>query len=197
MSTEQSGRGIAVFDFDDTLAAGDSLLPFLQAVMGRGRWFIPLFSSLAVYMTAPAGKGRRTAMKESLLRQCLAGRSVQSLAPAIARMKEWPRWLDTLDALKDHHARGHHILIASGSLDLYMPTMLEGVPYDGLLCTRMEVKDGLLTGEMASGNCVRERKAELVAAYLREHGPFTESWGYGNAPHDLPMMALMAHRKVV
>ncbi|NTU76734.1 MAG: haloacid dehalogenase-like hydrolase, partial [Alphaproteobacteria bacterium] len=81
--------------------------------------------------------------------------------------------------------------------DVYLSALLEKVPYDALICTRLQAKDDVLTGLMESGNCVRQRKAELVAAYLAAHGPFAESWGYGNLPHDLPMLALVQHKIIV
>lgn len=197
MSDVQEKR-IAVFDFDATLAAHDSLWPFLKAAAGCPRYYAALLAGTFVYLVTPKNKDSRTAAKKTVLRRTLAGRSLESLKPAVERMKKWPRWMGAYEALLKHHAQGHHILIASGSLDVYMPFMLQILPHDGLLCTQMEVKDGVLTGEMgASGHCVRQRKAELVAAYMQEHGPFVESWGYGNAPHDLPMMALMTHQTVI
>lgn len=88
------------------------------------------------------------------------------------------------------------MVIASGGLDLYLPTVLKAVPYDELICTRAEVT-GALTGAMVGGNCVRARKAAMVQDWLDRHGRFEDSWGYGNAPHDLPMMALMKNRVVI
>ncbi|MDX9689322.1 MAG: HAD family hydrolase [Alphaproteobacteria bacterium] len=193
-----SGCRIAIFDFDATLAQGDSLWPFLETVAGSCACYTHLFSSLSSYFFVPEGKGRRTALKEELLHKTLAGRNISSIQHAIDRMQFWPRWLPTLNDLRRHHQAGHHILIASGSLDLYMPTMLRDVPYDGLICTEMERDaNGVLTGRMVSGNCVRKGKAERVKAYMQAHGPFIESWGYGNAPHDLPMLELVDHAHTI
>ena len=189
-------KTIAVFDFDGTLAAHDSLWPFLVAVAGFPRCVLAVLGAAAAYLVAKDGD-HRTIVKEKLLFTILRGRRAVDLKTAIKRMKEWPCWLDSLDALKKHHEQGHHILIASGSLDLYIEEMLAGIPHDGVLCTRMEVVDGVLTGRMESGNCVRQRKAELVRAYMQQNGPFGESWAYGNAPHDLPMMELMTHCVII
>ena len=191
-------RTVAFFDFDKTLAEGESLWPFLVAAAGMPRCLLAVAQGMAAYLLTPAGEDRRTIVKDILLRRALAGRHVADLAPAIARMRLWPRWLEpAFSALQKHHAAGDHIVVISGSLDLYLPAMLEGVPHDAIISTTMEVEGGVLTGRMAFGNCVRARKAELVAAYLAQHGPFDDSWGYGNAPHDLPMMDLLKHRVVV
>ena len=65
------------------------------------------------------------------------------------------------------------------------------------MCTRVEVINGVVSGFMTAGNCVRKRKAEILANYIEKNGPFVESWGYGNYPHDLPMLELLDHRTIV
>jgi HAD superfamily hydrolase (TIGR01490 family) len=191
----ENPRVIAIFDFDGTLIKGDSLWPFLYRLAGGRRSAGALLKALLFAFSQEDG---RTAIKEGLLRAHLENRCAAELAPAIADLKKWVRWIpSTVAALQEHHAKGHHILIASGSLDLYLPALLEGIPYDGLLCTSIGQKDGVLTGAMEGGNCVRRRKAERVKAYIEAYGPFADSWGYGNAPHDLPMLDLVQHRVVV
>ncbi|MGE4350785.1 MAG: HAD family hydrolase [Bdellovibrionales bacterium] len=188
---------IAIFDFDGTLARHDSLLPFLLAAAGWPRCLMAAVLSSPAFLFAPQGADRRTRFKEAWLKRSLKGLNPSTLGAAVDRMRRWPQWMASAQALREHHAQGHHILIATGSLDLYIREMLGDLPYDGILATEMEVKDGLLTGEMASGNCTRDRKAERVKAYLQSHGPFEESWAYGNAPHDLPMMALTTHKVII
>jgi phosphatidylglycerophosphatase C len=194
-------HNIAVFDFDDTLVVGDSLWPFLTRVAGgTPRALLALAKGMLHHTSGQpvAELDQRGRLKQALLRHTLAGRSLPSLAPALAAMAHWPRWKQPiLDRLHQHKAEGCHILIASGGLALYLPTLLHTIPYDGLLCTEMAVRDDQLTGLMQTGNCVRAEKARRVAAYLAAHGPFTTSWGYGNAPHDLPMLELLTHRMVV
>lgn len=194
--TNGQGRAIAVFDFDGTLAAKDSLWPFLLAVAGWPRCVWALLCGVVALVTTCHGD-RRTIIKTTLLEKILRGRRVDELKPAIERMRSWPQWLPTVDALKRHHEAGDHIVIATGSLDLYVKQMLGALPYDAILATEMDVHDGVLSGHMALGNCVRQRKAERVAAYIKLYGPFADSWAYGNAPHDLPMMELMKHRVIV
>lgn len=164
---------------------------------GWPRTFFSLIVALLRYAVKRPGN-IRTFVKDHLIRDLLKGYEVDDLIPAIELLQSWQKPIEaTMEALRDHHARGHHIVIASGGLDLYLPALLENVPHDALICTTIEVKDGIVTGRMVAGNCVRERKAELVAAYIEQHGPFMSSWGYGNLPHDLPMLNLMKHRVIV
>jgi len=192
----ETGRTVAFFDFDGTLAECDSLWPFLVAVAGWPRCLLAVVQGFCSYLF-PAGQDRRTIIKAKLLEAVLRGRRLSDLAPSVTRMRGWPRWMKTADDLRRHYARGHHVVIATGSLNLYISEMLRDLPHHAIICTTMEERDGVLTGKMASGNCVRKRKAELVAAYIKEHGPFDDSWAYGNAPHDLPMMDLVQHRVII
>ena len=137
-------------------------------------------------------------MKAYLLEKLLAGRAVSELAPSVGKLRNWRRWKDAVrKTLLQHHEAGHHIVIASGGLDLYLPELLKDLPHHALICTQVGVTNGTITGEMIFGNCVRLRKAELVAEYIEENGPFAEGWGYGNLPHDLPMLNLLKHRIII
>ncbi len=199
MSAERQRPSVAFFDFDGTLAKGDSLWPFLIAAKGWPRCLIALGLAVLAYLFTPLGRDRRTVVKDRLLKEVLGGVRLRDLGPAIERMRRYPEWIpSTVDALKKHHEAGHLIVIASGSLDVYMSAMLkEALPYDELICTQMEVRGDVLTGRMLDGNCVRVRKAEKIADYIAQNGPFAESWAYGNLPHDLPMMELVKNRVVV
>jgi HAD superfamily hydrolase (TIGR01490 family) len=192
----EGGQGVAIFDFDGTLIRSDSLLPFLTRACGF--WKTALAFGGAVCLSLAAHE-RRTRIKALFLRWLLKGADPGKLAAAAERLRAWVVWKEeNVAALRAHRAQGHHIVIASGSLDVYLPALLRDLPYDGLICTGMERKDGRLTGAMAPpGNCVRQTKAERVRAYLAEKGPFAESWAYGNPPHDLSMMAFCDHGIIV
>ncbi len=198
-----TGPGLAVFDFDGTLVQGDSLLPFVERVVGRTRARLSLVRALRSAFTLRA-RGRltemdtRTMAKAILLRETLAGIPAAEARAAADRLVGWVRWKAPIrDALLEHKRAGRHILVATGALGLYMPRLLGDLPVDGLLATDVEEVDGVLTGQMPRGNCVRAVKATRFAAYLKEHGPFGPTWGYGNRPSDLPMLALVDHATVV
>jgi HAD superfamily phosphoserine phosphatase-like hydrolase len=196
---------VAVFDFDHTLILGDSLWPFLIYVAGWPRALVALAEAALLFAVRyaknkgdPALADWRTFIKARLLRRLLAGRRVDMLGPATEKLHAWCAWNKPVrQALLDHYARGHSIVIASGGCDLYLSDLLKDLPPHTLICTAVEVRDGVITGGMPSGNCVRQGKAEMLARYLAANGPFAESWGYGNFPHDVPMLALLQHRVIV
>ena len=68
---------------------------------------------------------------------------------------------------------------------------------DAVIGTDLEIVNGKLTGKLAGANCIRDEKARRVAEWVSQNGPFQESWGYGNRPHDLAMLALTDNPVVV
>ena len=61
----------------------------------------------------------------------------------------------------------------------------------------MEVKNGVITGQMLSDNCVRQWKAQRLTEWLSKHDPFADSWGYGNVPHDSDMLNLLKNQIII
>ncbi len=197
------GRVLAVFDWDGTLAEGDCLFPFLVAVAGPAACALTWGAALGEGVAGPGdatGKDLRTRVKEAWVRRLLQGRPLAEVREvARTRLRPQRRWRTFMHAtLERHHAAGHDVLIASGALDVCMDALLDDVPHTDRLCTSLETRDGILTGSFtAEGNCVRNRKAERVAAWIADHGPYATTWGYGNLPHDLPMLNLLDNRVVV
>ncbi len=195
------GSGIAIFDFDDTLIRGDSLPRFLDVLRGFVRTRLSMIGAVAGAMAAqclrrPPEVDFPGSVKALLLRATLAGIPESRAHDAARHLKSRLHWLTPqLDALHRHAAAGHRIVVASGALGVYLPILLEGLPITDILATDVEIRRGFLTGRLTAGNCVRALKAERVRPLLAAtNGP---SWGYGNRPSDLPMLALVDHPTIV
>lgn len=195
--------GVAFFDFDGTLIHGDSLLVFIGEVIGHRRAHLALADAIRSGLHRHVrGRGPGVdlpgSVKTIMLKRTLRGLALADALAAAERMVHRIRWhAPLLETLKAHRRHGRRVVIATGALDLYMPALLRGLEVDDLLATGMEVVDGTLTGRLSTGNCVRLDKAERVRAWLHAHGPFTETWGYGNRPSDLPMLALLHQKTIV
>jgi len=161
-------RRIAIFDFDGTLVGGDSLLPYLGQVAGRMRSGLVFARALRAGLMGTRGNpddDLRTRIKAGMLRWALAGVPMAVARQATEQMRNWPRWHEpTLTALKRHADAGDMVVVATGGLSLYIPLLLEGLPVNRILSTDMEVVDGVLTGRMQGGNCLRAEQARRVSA---------------------------------
>lgn len=190
-------KGAAVFDFDRTLVRQETMSMFLRLVAGR-----PAYLSaccVAGAKSSVAAPARRMGVfRAELLRRTLAGKTVGQARDAADRLYPKLGWITRIAGeLAGHRDAGRKVLVATGSLSVYMPTVLDrkGFHVDGLLSTEMETDGDTLTGEMATPSCTWAEKARRVKAWLvGVDGPV---WGYGNLPHDGAMLELADHPTVV
>jgi HAD superfamily hydrolase (TIGR01490 family) len=205
MGAERQGvtgaPAVAFFDFDCTLTARDTLMPWLFALKGRRR---TLWAAARVGVTHPlrADTGAddlRTRIKSALFARLLAGVSVEDALAAAARVGDGLLFrADMTRRVAEHLARGDRVVVATGSPTLVAgPIVAARFGLREVIGTELEVADGRLTGRLAGPNCTRYAKAALVGAWLAQNAAGAVCHGYGNRPHDLPMLALMDHATVV
>ena len=191
-------RGVAIFDLDHTLTRQDSF-PMWIAILVGWRRTLRAFA-MAGFALRPGRGDLRGIVKEAILRWSIQGATLAEAQAAGRLLGTRIRWRENIvAALKEHQAAGRTILIATGAPEIYVAPLLRaaGIKADAVLGTALELVDGKLTGQLAGPNCVRAAKAELVTAWLKENGPFSESWGYGNPPHDDAMLALTNHATAI
>ena len=196
------GAPTAVFDFDRTLTVRDTFLPWLTTLRGRRRTLAAGLASLRSGLPGVSrGGSARDATKAEMTRRLLTGVPVSDAQAAARRLQPRVIWSAPMCArLRDHLRLGHAVLVATGSCRVAVAEMMaERFGADAplrVIGTELEDQAGILTGRLAGGNCIGEAKAERVQEWLNQAGQ-AGGWGYGNAPWDLPMLALMRHRVVV
>lgn len=199
---------VAAFDFDGTLTRRDTLLPFLARALGWPR----LLGALLVCSPYLAAYALRLlpnhVAKRRLLAATLAGRSTADLGLAAAQYQahdlpgQYRSW--TLDRLHWHQAQGHHCVMVSASLDVYLAPVAAQLGCVALLCTEMATAGGKLTGQMRTPNCHGEQKVLRLTAWLAERfgssngaagGPAggVELYAYGDTAGDKPMLRMADH----
>jgi HAD superfamily hydrolase (TIGR01490 family) len=189
----------AFFDFDDTLTHGDTL-PLWLATLHGWPWTVAAYAiagSIGGFIPAAGVSDRRGRIKSLLLKLTVRGMPADRAAAVGTILKARVKWRDeTIAAMRAHHEAGVRIVVVTGAATIYLPELLAGLPVDEVLGTELEIVDGCLTGRIAGVNCVRAAKAAKVAEWLATHRP-DETWGYGNAPHDLKMLDLVDHATVI
>lgn len=193
----------AFFDFDDTLAKGDSILPYLlycirrklaprrqviKAACGFIGWKLnPKRASVAKQSTLSFMKGRSVAEMDDIARDFF--REVQT-------KRFFQQGMAELWRLRE---QGVKIVIVSASADVYMRVLPEFMPIDAVLSTTCAVSDGRYTGEVGA-NCKGDEKPLRIAAWLEQEGLSIDkeaSSGYGDSPSDAPMLLMTASPTLV
>ena len=193
----------AFFDFDDTLARGDSILPYLLYCIRRG--LAPrqqLLKAAAAFLRWKLQPSTGRAAKETSL-SFIAGRTVEEM-DEIARdffreMQQKRFFEDAAPELFRLRELGATIVVVSASSDVYMRVLPEFLPVDAVLSTVCETADGHYTGKVGK-NCKGEEKVRRIEAWLAAQGLSIDkarSSGYGDSPSDAPMLLLTGHPTLV
>ncbi len=191
-------RGIALFDLDHTLTRQDSL-PMWIAILVGWRRTLRAFTMAGTAFRPGRGDLRGRA-KEAVLRWSIRGATLAEAQAAGRLLGGRIRWRESVvSALREHQAAGCAIVVATGAPEIYVAALLRagGIKVDAIIGTAVEIVDGKLTGKLAGANCVRDEKARRITEWMAENGPFGESWGYGNRPHDMAMLALTDNPTVI
>lgn len=185
-------RTVVFFDFDQTLVRIDTLPLFLRTLVGESGFKAALKAGVVAALAHPFSwrDSGRAAIFRSVLQNVRLERA-QETAQQLSSQLQWKEAV--IDTVRRHAESGNTVVIATGSLSLYVPIFLAAgsCPYDYLLATEMEHHDGILTGALASPSCTRQNKANRIKTFLAGHDPFDDSIAYGNLPDDKAMFGLM------
>ncbi len=188
-------RRLVLFDFDGTLTAADSLAAFLRGAYPPLPLAWRVGRAMPYWLMYRLGIRSADVAKEAVFSVFFRGWSetrFQQYCAAFAR-QGIPRLLrpSAWAALRRHLEAGDEVWIVSASPEDYL------IPWartwgGRVIATRIEKRDGRLTGRFASPNCRGPEKVRRI----REAIPldsYDEIVAYGDSPDDRPMLAL-AHR---
>ena len=186
----------AFFDFDGTLIGGYSGNQFYRARL-RAREVGP--SELARTLLAVADMRVRGADVERLMRTAIAvweGRPVDDMEQLAERLMMqriagmlYPEAVELIDA---HRRMGHTVALASSATRYQVAPLAAELLIDEILCTEVEVANGVFTGKLASPVRWGEGKADVVREFAESRGvKLGGSYGYGNGDEDVPFLQLV------
>lgn len=188
----------AFFDFDDTLAKGDSIFPFLLYAIKRGyapKW--QLFKAAAGFLRWKIQPSSGRAVKEwslSFIKDRTVAEMDEFARDFFRDVQQKSFFEDAATELFRLRELGTKIVVVSASSDIYMKVLPEFLPVDAVISTTCEVKDGKYTGRIGK-NCKGEEKVCRINIWLKERGfsiDKARSAGYGDSPSDAPMLLLTA-----
>jgi putative phosphoserine phosphatase/1-acylglycerol-3-phosphate O-acyltransferase len=183
----------ALFDLDQTLLAGFSATSFIRErlVTGQmspqelGTTFYGALSfalgrtGFSALMSATTAAYRGLA--ESMLEEVGEEVFVKHLATQI-----YPESRAIVEA---HQEAGHTIAIITSATRYQAEPLARDMGIEHVLCTELEVKDGVFTGEVIRPTCYGEGKAAAARSLAaREDLDLDESYFYTDSHEDLPLL---------
>ena len=191
-------RTAAIFDYDGTLIAGYSILAFLkERVRQRELGAADLLRTAVSVAQSALGK---IDSRELITRGIHEwnGRSLADLEALGERLFERElrdRIYPEMRALvAEHHRQKHVVAIATSAAPFQVAAVARELGIEHVLCTRLEQRDGLLTGKSSGPVLWGRAKAEAVREFARQqHVDLRRSYFYADGDEELALMREVGH----
>jgi fatty acyl-CoA reductase len=198
-SLKQGTDVVAVFDLEGTVLNSTVIHQYLQLrrrTLSPAQWpseVAELVASAPTYVKAEKrdrGEFIRAFMRRyrgvpaATVRELVAG-------PLGEDMRRLLR-PGALARIEEHRAAGHRTVLVTGSIDLLVEP-LSGL-FDEVVAGRMDERDGVMTGYLATPPLVDEARAQWLKKYAEQGGyDLSRSYGYGDSHADASWLLLMGH----
>lgn len=188
----------ALFDLDRTLLEGFSIFAFLQQRLMSGtmtpREMQANAAAFANYSLGKTGFPGMLATTTRALRG-VAEKSLEELGEDTFRNSLASRIYPEARALVEAHRRkGHTLAIISSATRYQIAPVARELGIEHVLCTRLEVVEGVFSGEIVQPPCWKEGKAQAARELAHaQHLQLEESYFYTDASEDLPLLDIVGH----
>ncbi len=187
-----SGKKIAFFDFDGTITTKDTLLEIIKFQKGRTSFYFGFILHAPWLIAYKLNWLSNNLAKQKILTYFFAGMNEQvfqekcdlfaeKIIPGIVR----PGALSEINVL---HSRNFEIVVVSASAGNWIRKWSESLSLQ-LIATKLEVKNGLITGKIEGENNHGVQKAINIHKQWNLN-EYEEIYVYGDSSGDKPMMDL-------
>ncbi len=194
-----SGPGVgAFFDLDRTLLAGFSATSFFTERIVSGRvgpreLAESLIGSLGFLVGRTGFSGLMSASTAAY--RGLAEYVLDEVGEDVFRKHLATQIYPESRALvRAHQAMGHTVAIVSSATRYQAGPLARDMGIEHVLCTELEVVDGVFTGRVVKPTCYGEGKAEAGRKLAAAHDlDLEQSYFYTDSDEDLPLLDLVGH----
>lgn len=185
----------AFFDFDNTIAKGDTIFKLLVYTIKKHPLTIVRFLLTILY-----GIGyilhlvSKEKLKETILfpLDLFNSEELKTFYQEKVVPSYYPHMVQELQKRKDE---GYLVFLVTASSEAYM--RFNELPIDILMGTQTEIIDGEYTSHIVGKNCKDAHKVERINAYLEKNNlsiDYEYSYGYSDSTSDIPMLKLVKNR---
>lgn len=188
-------RSIAFFDFDGTITTDDTMFAFLRYLKGNRVYYPYLLTLTPVFIALKLGILSNQRAKEIMLTRFIGGMKEQDLVNACQRFSTdiLPGIIRpaALTRIREHQQEGTEVVVVSAA-PTYWVSEWCSQQHIQLIATKLEVKDGLLTGCIIGKNCHGPEKVHRIREAFNL-SQYSTIYAYGDTEGDQPMLSL-AHQ---
>ena len=186
----------ALFDFDGTITTKDTLFDFIRFTYGKGglvKCLLLNVWNLSLYAAKLRSNERA---KEIMLATMIKGTSSAVFEELCKRysMERVPQIIkeNTKEIIDKHLTAGETLLIVSASPENWIRPWAMKNGFTEVIATKLEEKDGMLTGKFASRNCYGEEKVNRLMEFFTDREQVFIT-AYGDSSGDKPMLIYANH----
>jgi HAD superfamily hydrolase (TIGR01490 family) len=183
---------IAFFDFDGTITSKDSLAEILKFIKGKFSYYLGICILSPVIVAYKTGIISNHRAKEILLTYFFRGMDIHAFNESCLRFTEeqLPGLLkkSALHEIRKHLQRKTPVVIVSASPENWIFPWCSQYHIE-CIATRLEVKDGKLTGKIDGQNCSGKEKVKQIKERFTL-SDYKKIYAYGDSPEDLYMLEL-------
>jgi len=187
-----SGRKIAFFDFDGTITRKDTLLEIIKFQKGRTAFYTGFLLHGPWLLGYKLNLLPNDEVKQKILAYFFAGMPVKTFQEKcdLFAENELPRLIRPAALAEIRRLRnlGFETVVISASAGNWIRKWTNSLSLT-LISTKLEVKNGLITGRIEGKNCFGQQKVVCI----RENwdlGTYDEIYVYGDSSGDKPMLNL-------
>jgi HAD superfamily hydrolase (TIGR01490 family) len=95
-----------------------------------------------------------------------------------------------LEKLEEHRSKGDTLILATASNHIMARPIAATLGITNLICTQLEMAEGVPTGKLVRPAPFRQVKAEAVRTWVSENNAsLAGSWGYSDSHNDIPFLS--------
>lgn len=189
-------RKVALFDFDNTIARGDSIARLLKYDIYKYPWHIFLLIKVGIlYVLYLCHLCSFEKAKSAILFPLcyMNDEELKEFYQNHVAIYYYDHIVEEMQKKKDD---GYLVVICTASCEAYM--QYQHLPADCLLGTRTKRINHHETNQIIGKNCKDEEKINRIMDYLNSQNieiDYDNSYGYSDSTSDLPMLSLVKHKK--
>ena len=192
MQMNLKNNQLSLFDFDGTITTDDSLIKFIRFVVGDTKFILGmtvLSPMLITYKLKLIPNYKAKQMMLSYFFKDMSEEQFQTIAQEYSL-----KHIDTIlrpkamEKIAWHKEQGHKIVIVSASIVCWLKPWCDKNGLD-LIATKLEIKDGIVTGQLLTKNCYGIEKARRVKEKY-DLDDYDHIYAYGDSRGDKELLEL-------
>lgn len=188
-----SNNPISIFDLDGTLTKKDTYLPYLMGYLARNPkyWLRSIVLPFAVFMFYLKLRNNQW-LKETFLNAIFSGEKLDAVQrwndTYLSKLYKEELRQDIVSILKEKQSAGDTVILATASLDLYIPDIAKELNISHVICTLTKKSGDTVVGKLEGNNCYGPEKLVRIKKYLEENNITGEIHFYSDHASDYSVM---------